>query len=109
MGGRVGRVDEEIIHVNDEPSFCDHVMKGIIHEVLEGGRGITETEEHYGWFKESLMSDEGGFPLMSILDLDIIVPPLDIKFGEDFAPWSLSTRLEMSGRGYVSWTVCLLT
>ena len=86
MGGRVRRVDEEIIHVNDKPSFCNHVAKGIIHKVLEDGRGISETKEHHSWFEESLMGNEDGFPLMSILDLDVIVPPLDIKFGEDFHP-----------------------
>ena len=108
MGGRVGRVDEEIIHVDDEPSFCNHVMKGIIHEVLEGGRGISETEEHHGWFEESFMGDESSFPLMSILDSDIIISPLDTKLVKIFAPWSLLTRSEMSGRGYASWTVCSL-
>ena len=32
------------------------------------------------------MSDESGFPLVSILDSDIVVSPLDVKFGEDFCP-----------------------
>ena len=84
MGDRVRRVDEEIIHVDDKPSFCDHVMEEIVHEGLEGGRGISETKEHHSWFKESFMSDKSGFLLMSILDLDIVISPLDIKFGEDF-------------------------
>ena len=30
------------------------------------------------------MGDEGGFSLMPIFDLDIIVSSLDVKFGEDF-------------------------
>ena len=37
MDGHVGGVNEEVIHVNDEPSFCDYVTKGVIHEALEGG------------------------------------------------------------------------
>ena len=86
MGGRVGEVNEEIIHINDKSSFCDHVAKGVIHEVLESGRGISETEEHHSWFEESFMGDKGGFPLMPVFDLDIIVPPSDIEFGEDFCP-----------------------
>ena len=86
MGGGVGRVDEEIIHVNDKPSFCNHVMKGVIHEVLESGRGIGETKEHYGWFEESFMCDKGSFPLMPIFDSDIIVSPSDIKLSKDFRP-----------------------
>ena len=30
------------------------------------------------------MGDEGCFPLMSILDVDIVISPLDIKLGEMF-------------------------
>ena len=48
MSGSVRRIDKEVIHVDNEPSFCDHIAKGIIHEVLEGGRGISETKEHHG-------------------------------------------------------------
>ena len=103
MGGGVGRVDEEIIHVNDKPSFCNHVMKGIIHEVLEGGRGISETKEHYGWFEESLMGDKGSFPLMFILDSDIIISPLDIKFGEDFCPLEFIDKIRNEWKG-----VCIM-
>ena len=67
MGGRVWRVDEEVIHVDDEPSFCNHITKGIIHKVLEGGRGISETEEHDGWLEESFVGDESGFLLVSVM------------------------------------------
>ena len=84
MGGQVGGVNEEIIHVNDKPSFCDHVAKGVIHEALESGRGIGETKEHHDWFKESFMCDEGSFPLMPIFDSDIIVSPSNVELGEDF-------------------------
>ena len=30
------------------------------------------------------MSDKGGFPLVSIFNMDIIIPPANIEFGEDF-------------------------
>ena len=32
------------------------------------------------------MGNEGGFPLMSVFDSDIIVSPSDIKLGEEFRP-----------------------
>ena len=86
MSGGVRRVDKEVIQVDYKPFFCDHIAKGVIHESLEGGRGIGETEEYYSWFKESLMSDKSGFPLMSVLDSDIVISPTDIKFGEDLCP-----------------------
>ena len=108
MGGRVRRVDKEVIHVDDEPFLCNHIVKGIIHESLEGGRGIDETKEHHGWFKESFMSDESGFPLMSILDSDIVVSPLDVKFGEDFHSLEFINEVSNEWKGYVSQTVCSL-
>ena len=83
MSGGVGRIDKEVIHVDNKPSFCDHIVKGVVHELLEGGRGTGETEEHYSWFKKSLMGDESGFPLMPILDSDIVISPMNVKFDED--------------------------
>ena len=83
MGGGVRRVDKKVVHVDHEPSFCNHIAKGVVHEPLKGGRRIGETKEHYGWFKESFMGDEGGFPLVSILDMDIVISPVDVKFGEN--------------------------
>ena len=35
----VVREDEEAVHVNDEPSFSNHVSEGIRHEMLECGGG----------------------------------------------------------------------
>ena len=59
-------------------------MERVAHEPLEGGRGIGETEEHYCGFKQPLMGNKGGLPLMVILDPYIIVPPLHIELGKDF-------------------------
>ena len=86
MSGSVGRVDKEVIHVDNKPSFCDHIMKGVIHESLKGGRGIGKAKEHYAWFKESLMGDESSFPLVSILDTDVVISPTDVEFGENLCP-----------------------
>ena len=86
MGGHIGGINEEVVHVNDKPFFRDHIVKGVIHEALESGRGIGETKEHHSGLKESFMSNEGSFPLMSIFDSDIVVSPSDVELGEDFHP-----------------------
>ena len=98
MGGHVGGVNEEVIHVNNKPSFCDHIMKRVIHEALESGRGIDETEEHHRRFKESFMGDKGSFPLMPIFDSDIIVSPSDVKLGEDFHPLEFIDEVGNEGK-----------
>ena len=98
MGGHVRGINEEVDHVNDKPSFYDHIAKGVIHEVLGSGGEIGETEEHHSGFKESLMGDEGSFPLMSIFDLDIIVSPSDVELGEDFRPLEFIDEVRNKGK-----------
>ena len=99
MGGCVGGINEEVVHVYDKPSFCDHIAKGVIHEVLESGGGIGEAKEHYSGLKESLMGDKGSFPLMSIFDSDIIVSPSDVELGEDFRPLEFIDKVGNEGKG----------
>ena len=74
--------DEEVIHIDNKPSFSNHVLEQVIYELLECSRGITEVEEHDHWFEESFMGNEGHLPLVTVLDADIVVSPAKIKFCE---------------------------
>ena len=98
MGGRVGGVNEKVVHVDDKLSFHDHIVKRVIHETLEGGGGIGETKEHHCRFEEPFMGDKGSFPLMSIFDSDIIVSPLDVELGEDFCPLKFIDEVKNEGK-----------
>ena len=51
--------------------------------MLEGGRGVGETKEHDSRFKEAFVGNKSSLPLVSILDMDIVIFPLYIKFGKD--------------------------
>ena len=79
----VVRVAEEVIHINDEPSFCDHISERVGHESLKSGGGVGHAEEHDSGFIESSVGNEGGLPLVAILDLDIVISPLYVKLGKD--------------------------
>ena len=85
MEGGVGGVDEEIIHIDNEPSFGNHVAEGVVHEPLEGGRGIGKSEEHYGRFEESLVGNEGRLPLVTVFDAYVVVPPSDVELSKDLS------------------------
>ena len=85
MEGGVGGVDEEIIHVDNEPSFGNHIPEGVVHETLERGRGVGESKEHHRGFEEPSVGDEGGLPLVSVLDPYVIVPPSDVELGKDLS------------------------
>ena len=83
--GGVGGVDKKIIHVDDKPSFGNHIAEGVVHEALEGGGGIGESEKHHRGLEKSFVSDEGRLPLVAILDSYVVVSPPNIEFGEDLS------------------------
>ena len=82
MGVFILGENKEVIHVYDEPFFGNHVLEGVVHESLECGWGVGKPKEHNGWFKESFVSDEGGFPFVAIFDPDVVVAPSDIELSE---------------------------
>ena len=79
----VVQIDQEVVYVNNEPSFGDHVSEGVRHELLKGWRGVGHAEEHDGWFIKSSMSNEGCLPLISFFYLDVVISPAYVEFGED--------------------------
>ena len=66
--------------------------------MLEGGRGISETESHDQWFKLSVSCGESGLPFISFLHVDIVIPPVQVNFGEDFGSTSLIQELIDEGQ-----------
>ena len=46
MEGGVREIDKEVVHVDDEPSFGDHVSEGVVHELLESSGRVGESKEH---------------------------------------------------------------
>ena len=90
--------DEEVIHVDGEPSFGDHVMERVIHETLEHGRGVGGTKEHNSEFKETFMGDEGGLSLVTIFDADVMAPA-DVKLSEEFGIFQLVNEVRDEGKG----------
>ena len=85
MEGGVRGIDEKIIHVDNEPSLGNHIAEGVVHEMLEGGRGVGESEEHHRGFEESFVGDKGRLPLVTILDSHVVVPPADVELSEDLS------------------------
>jgi hypothetical protein len=90
------------------------LAKDYVHHHLEGCWQVGETKEHDHRFKEALYGEEGGFPLISIFNANIIVPPTDIEFGEQGAS---AEAIDGSGNKggdipilfgpFVNWTVIL--
>ena len=63
----------QVVHVDLEPSLGDHVGEDVVHECLEGRRGIAEAKEHHGGFVESKRGDECCLPLVFLPDVNVVV------------------------------------
>ena len=75
-------VDSHVIHVDLKPLLWKHIREDMVHESLEGGGSVAESKEHDGGFKESHGGDESGLPLIFLLDANVVISPMNVKFGE---------------------------
>ena len=76
-------MDAKIVHINFKLLFSDYISTDVIHEYLECGWCITEAKGHYCGFKEPEGSDECSFPLICLTELNVVIPPMDIKLGKE--------------------------
>jgi hypothetical protein len=74
-------VDGHVIHVYYQPFLGNVVCEYGIHHGLKCHWGVGESEEHYSWFEEALVSDKRRFPLVSFSNSNIIVTPAYVEFG----------------------------
>ena len=54
----------------------------MVHESLEGGGSIAESKEHDSGFKKSHGCDKSSFPLILLLDSNVVVSPMNVEFSE---------------------------
>ena len=74
--------DKNVVQVNCDFSCGNEVGEDGVHQGLEGGGRVGETKEHDLRFEEALVGRKGGFPLISLLDADIVVSPTYVELGE---------------------------
>ena len=75
-------VDSHVIHVDLKPLLCKHIREDMVHESLEGGGSVAESKEHDGGFEESHGGNESSFPLIFLPDVNVVISPTNVKFGE---------------------------
>ena len=76
-------VDTDVVHVNFQPLFSYHVSEDVVHEGLECRWCVAESKEHYCWFKKSQGCDEGSFPLVFFMNVDVVIAPSDVELCEE--------------------------
>ncbi|KAG5349449.1 hypothetical protein C0989_003875 [Termitomyces sp. Mn162] len=75
-------VDKDVVEVHAYYTLCNEVPEDVVHHGLEGGWAVGEIKEHNKWLKQSLVGPEGCLPLVSLLNVHIVVTPPDIQFSE---------------------------
>ena len=80
---RVVCVDQNVVHVDRQPSLSQLFYEDFIHHHLEGRGGVGKLEEHDIWFELSFVGYKGRLPLVSIFDADVVIPPSYVELGED--------------------------
>ena len=75
---RVG-VDEYVIEVHQYTNI-EQVAEDVIHEALESGRCIGESERHYVPFEKAVVSLESRLPFIALLDSDQMVGMPEVDF-----------------------------
>ena len=92
--GEVLRKDEDVIEVHIYRPFHDKVPEYVVHHSLEGGWAVCETAEHYHQFKQPSVGPKGTFPLITLMNANIVVPPANIQLGEIFGSSVVLHQLE---------------
>jgi len=76
--------NENIIHIDEEPTSIELSDEDIVHHVLECGGRVAEPKENYCGLKEAIVYNKGSEWFMSFCDSDIVVPPSYVHFHEQF-------------------------
>ena len=87
--GSVLRIDEDVVNVYADDSFHDEVLEDVIHHRLECSQAVGKTKEHYQRFAQSSVRPKRCLPLVSILNLDVVVAPPNVQLCEVFHPSEL--------------------
>ncbi|KAG5317508.1 hypothetical protein C0989_001394 [Termitomyces sp. Mn162] len=73
------RVDQDIVQIYNDKDVV-HVVEDVVHEVLEGGGGVSHSKGHYKILKEAVVGAKGGLPFMSQGDPDVVVAGTKVNF-----------------------------
>ena len=73
------RVDEYVVKVHQYTNI-KQVTEDVIHEALESGGCIGESERHYVPFEGAIASPESHLPFVALLDSDQMVGVPEVNF-----------------------------
>ncbi|KIK77212.1 hypothetical protein PAXRUDRAFT_48165, partial [Paxillus rubicundulus Ve08.2h10] len=91
--------DEDIIHVDDWPSFGNEVSESMVHECLERRGRVAKSKEHDIWFEETGRRNECCLPTITGFDLNVVISPMDVHLGEDLGSFQFVNKIRDERKG----------
>ena len=73
---------QDVIHIDCHIALINEVLKDVVHHCLESSRTVGEAEEHDKGFEEASICSKGSFPLITLLDLYVVISPAYIQLRE---------------------------
>ncbi|KAG5336895.1 hypothetical protein C0989_011634 [Termitomyces sp. Mn162] len=92
-------IDENVIKVHAHYTLHNEVPEDVVHHSLEGGWAVGETKEHVEWLEQFPVGPEGHLPLISFLNVHIVVTPPDVQFSEVSCTPEVVDELGDEGKG----------
>jgi hypothetical protein len=96
-----GCSNKNVVHIDNDVSGSNFFSKDGVYHHLESGRGISEAKEHNQRFEKSSVGFECGFPFIAFFHSNVVVSPLDIKFGKPLFPNELTDKFLNKRKGIV--------
>src|SRR6267143_1311112 len=75
--------NKDVVNVNDDTSCPEDRVKQVVHDSLEGGRGIAEAKVHDLQDETAERGEECGTKLVLWRNTNVVEPPTNVKFSED--------------------------
>ncbi len=92
-------VDQDVIQVDGHFSFSDQVSEDVVHHPLESGGRVCEPKEHDCGFKQSPIYAKSRLFFVSLLYVDVVIPPSDVELGEVLGSMELVDEFGDQGEG----------
>ena len=91
--------NEDIVHVDEEPSSNQLMDEQVIHHMLKNGRRIAQAEEYNCQFKQSIFHDKHSFSFMFFSNADIVVTCAYVHFCEQLFSFQFVNQIGNAREG----------
>ena len=109
VSGKVRVRNEDVVEVDHDISGQDEVLEDVVRRGLGGRQRIGQAEVHHQGFKEPPVSTEGGLPLVTFLNADIVRAHQTPSFVKNWAPFKRLMKSLIRGSGYWFFKVITLS